>query len=48
MTIEKNETANLLLQNIVRWLCSPNSYFYDPLLKENLDKIVKKAFDEFI
>jgi DNA polymerase epsilon subunit 1 len=44
----QNPNANLLLQNLVRWMCVEESRFFDPLIKQTLDKIVKSLFDEFI
>lgn len=45
---EQNETANLLLQNLVRWMCSEKSAFFDPYIKKHLDAVVKRIFDDFI
>lgn len=44
----QNPIANLLLQNLVRWMCLEDSKFFDPLIKQTLDKIVKNLFDEFV
>lgn len=46
--MEQNETANLLLQNLVRWMCSEKSAFFDPYIKKNLDRVVKRIFEDFI
>lgn len=46
--MDQNETANLLLQNLVRWMCSEKSAFFEPYLKKNLDRVVKRIFEDFI
>ena len=43
-----DKTADIMLQNLVRWMCSEESYFFDPYLKQTFDKIVKNIFEDFI
>jgi len=33
VVVDKNQHSNLILSNLIRWLCSENSVFYDPFLK---------------
>lgn len=46
--LNKNEVANQLLSNLVRWMCDENSFFYDPYLKQTLDQKNKAMFEDFI
>ena len=46
--LNDNKTADIILQNLVRWMCSEESYFFDPYLKQTFDKIVKNIFEDFI
>ena len=48
VVVDQDESANLILQNLIRWMCSEKSVFYDKFLKQTLDRIVKNLFEDFI
>lgn len=47
ITNEKEE-ANLLMQNVSLWILSEDSLFFDPTLKNSLDRLVYTAFNQLI